>query len=766
MTTITKNTRNYSAHKQAPIKLANNKIVVFGTTWHLLDPNGENPQAITHTKKSGISSSIHRAFGGSNVTIPSVVNHDGISVCALNDRIIFIGTDINYSFDQGNRFINLKSWILVGFGKFTSNTNIEWNLLAIDQHGSNADPSSVSSVSGNLAHFMCIGTKVAVSKWSYAGVDYGFVSLPARSISSAGHTIVADQLISVIFNFADDDIQWVRDQELQGFYTSNSINNSSRWYEAWGWGSAVMPLQADFWEPASAAINNILIARRTSALVPHRQQNVARVDYPLGISCDIYQFSNSRIPEPLGRVTPQPVVVSSSLEDTFSSDSIIALERYGVAARADHLAGVVRFYTVKWDGEVIDVLQDIVFPAGLTGNADISLCNLNNNNIAALLHDNGNIDSAGKLKAWVSIWTGSTWTDWVRLDETVYRSNQNKLHIVEYGTPGHAIISNGTNIYSIQWNENPNAPQWLQVVDGDELLIDPTTVLVRDIESTLLLDWDFQDIITSDTQSAYALRKQYGSTVRYWNASTNRWVAGEVKNSSTEHQVTLPANWHSNVNDDLRFFVKVWDTADLPSEYSTALLIDPAVSPRIAITKPSTVTPVDNELRWRLTRGEQTDYQLSLRQTDGTEIWNSGWINSDMDRALIQLEPTVSRGNRKWAVRVRHNEELVSPWVEYSIFYNWTVPDIPVIEFQNKELVGMLLRFNDISRVDINRRPKSSYQRPGLSAKDNQTVLIADNYVLDSSKLFTDYPPFNVEFEYAARGVSSVGIVSDWSEWQ
>ena len=152
-----------------------------------------------------------------------------------------------------------------------------------------------------------------------------------------------------------------------------------------------------------------------------------------------------------------------------------------------------------------------------------------------------------------------------------------------------------------------------------------------DVSSTLVLDWNFVDSDPSDTQSAYAVSRQIGAgSLTYWRASDSTWQATEQKNTSATTGLSLATSWASASDAAHTFKVKVWDTPDAASGYSSGFIVIPSarVNPSfVAPTADQVITISSIFIDW--TASEQTAFKVTLESNPGAVImYNSGWVNS------------------------------------------------------------------------------------------------------------------------------------------
>lgn len=250
----------------------------------------------------------------------------------------------------------------------------------------------------------------------------------------------------------------------------------------------------------------------------------------------------------------------------------------------------------------------------------------------------------------------NSWGSWTQMSATAPTSTQP----AEWGA---RRVSYGTNQYDAyqltgsgpSWNVTneimavnfaPTAPTWVTGTAG--------TVSYNgaafDVSQSLLLDWEFNDPNTADTQGSYALSRQIGAgTIQYWRASDSTWQAAEVQNASATTQLTLTTGqWLGGggaADPAHAYRVKTWDAANAPSAYSATLSLVPSTRYDPNITAP-TGSPTLNSgvvaVTWTVT--EQSAYRLEVRNTaTGTNAYDSGFIAdpTPLTPSVLAVTPDV-----------------------------------------------------------------------------------------------------------------------------
>lgn len=195
-----------------------------------------------------------------------------------------------------------------------------------------------------------------------------------------------------------------------------------------------------------------------------------------------------------------------------------------------------------------------------------------------------------------------------------------------------------------------------------------------DVDASLVLDWDFNDADTNDTQSAYALSRQIGAgALQYFRASDSTWQATEQKNTSATTSRTLASGWGAGTDANHTYRVKTWDSTDQASGYSEGFTVVPSVKVNPTITSPTeagTITSNNLTLTW--TVAEQTAYRVRL-QILSEVLYDSGWITSTDTTTTIPYGLTDGF-NYSAFLTTRNLEGLQSNEVQRNFSVDFTEP--------------------------------------------------------------------------------------------
>jgi hypothetical protein len=256
-----------------------------------------------------------------------------------------------------------------------------------------------------------------------------------------------------------------------------------------------------------------------------------------------------------------------------------------------------------------------------------------------------------------------------------------------------------------QFNRPPTAATWA------------TAAGAYDVDESLPLDWTPQDPDVSDTQSAYALKRDIGGTVRYWRASDSTWQVAEVKNSSPTSAATLPSGWGSDGDVDHQYLAKTWDASDAEGTYNTALLITPSAKVNPTLTSPAdggTVT--SNRFSGSWTVASASAYLLELLDDDGSTVLDeTGWVDVGAERGPVTLDYLLSDGDSYQArVTTKNLEGLASDSDTSSFTADFTLPAEPVAVIDDSDGVAIEVAVSNpapgvgepsVTSNDLYRRP-------------------------------------------------------------
>jgi hypothetical protein len=288
-----------------------------------------------------------------------------------------------------------------------------------------------------------------------------------------------------------------------------------------------------------------------------------------------------------------------------------------------------------------------------------------------------------------------------------------------------------------------------------------------DVNASLTLDWNFIDADSSDTQSAYALRRQIGAgSFSYWNAGSSTWGASEVFNSSGTTAVTLSSGWGAGSDANHQYWVRTRDSTVLDSSYGSSLTLIPSVKANPTITSPTAAAVLTaNNVTVTWTVSEQTAYRVVLKQTSPSAFTHhdSGWITGTATSYAI---PATMPDVTGWTIELttRNNEGLASTTITRSFTVDYIEPMTPTLVVTPSTSNG---------RIDVAiTNPAPSGGAPSFSYQDlyrrkvGETTGVRIAVGLTSGVTFQDgRAAARTAYEYQVRayGVNGTEKVSSWT---
>lgn len=222
------------------------------------------------------------------------------------------------------------------------------------------------------------------------------------------------------------------------------------------------------------------------------------------------------------------------------------------------------------------------------------------------------------------------WTAWtISVATPITGANNYNVRIDNYQSANYDVLtmSGAASPWTVTHTAQkqsyaPFAPAWNIAPTGY------TNGGAADVSATLPLTWIFSDADAADVQSAWALSRQIGTgTLAYFRASDSTWQSTEQKNAGASSTVTLAAGWGADTDAAYTYKVKVWDSVDLASVYSQALVLIPSVkaNPSLIVATAADINP-----------GLDT----------GFEIGTTGWIasNGTLTRSTAQAHTGTASG--------------------------------------------------------------------------------------------------------------------------
>lgn len=296
------------------------------------------------------------------------------------------------------------------------------------------------------------------------------------------------------------------------------------------------------------------------------------------------------------------------------------------------------------------------------------------------------------------------------------------------------------------------------VVDIENAPLQPTWVTASQAAlaaSPLTLQWLFNDADRNQSQAKYALKRTIAGAVTYWDASLTAWVAGEVANTSTSTQVTLPASW-ATTGDAVDFSVKTWDPTNLSSSYSANLRINAATKVNPAITEPTAGLYSSTSVTVKWTCADQGQYKIDLRTISGT-VFTSGWILNAIDRQYT-IPYTLARSTSySIDLTTRTSLGLTSDTQTTSIDVLYSAPAAPALNvsvYYVSSKPAAIKLFGQADNLGTTISTLEYYRR--VVGTTSNGVLVGSS---SNPGKFIDWSvASNINYEYRCASVSSVGI--------
>lgn len=320
----------------------------------------------------------------------------------------------------------------------------------------------------------------------------------------------------------------------------------------------------------------------------------------------------------------------------------------------------------------------------------------------------------------------STWGSWLTVNGATV------LGPAEFGTRKGG--SSGTARHDIVYgvSGSPNTIQHVQQVAANTLptattwdySITPPNGRAADVGSTLPLAWTFTDPDPTQTQGAYALRRQIGAgTAAWWNASTSTWGASEVFNASTTQGVTLPTAWGADSDAVHNYAVRVQDSAGGNAlAYSDVLALTPSAKVNPTVSAPTNAQVITTDtvtVTW--TVAEQTAWRIQIIDTTGggsVIVYDSGKQVSVTTSVAVPY--SLSNGS-SYTVNVwtYNNEGLISAPVARTITVSYATPP-PAVPTMTPVAASGWMTVTGASLAPSGVQPAISsqnlYRRPRITA--------------------------------------------------
>lgn len=401
-----------------------------------------------------------------------------------------------------------------------------------------------------------------------------------------------------------------------------------------------------------------------------------------------------------------------------------------------HPAGVVRSCSIGYDYSQDDFR---VYAIGTS-----------NNDVYYTTYDR----SAGTFSAWAVVTT----TDALGVPPGNYSVKRSTYYNARFDVlVAHSGAPNTIVHYPVTQSYAPGAPVWTFPENG----------AAQDVNSGLILDWNFVDVDPNDTQTAYAIRRQIGAgAFAYWRASDSTWQASEIKNISGTTSLALTSGWGAGTDAVHGYAVKTWDSTDLASAYSSVLSVIASVKVNPTITSPTASAVIAGDtvtVTW--TVAEQTAWRVRLFKNPGlVQVHDGGW-RGDFFTTSYTVPYTMS-DNTSWTVvlETRNNEGLTSSEIFQGFTTDFVEPALPTLAFTPTPASGYI-------RVVITN-PAPSGGQPAVASQELWRRTIGDTsdgtrvaVSLVNNATFDDWRAVSgVAYEYRTqtRGVNGTSVYSTW----
>lgn len=272
-----------------------------------------------------------------------------------------------------------------------------------------------------------------------------------------------------------------------------------------------------------------------------------------------------------------------------------------------------------------------------------------------------------------------------------------------------------------------------------------------DADTAALFEWNFLDLNTTDSQSAFQLQIDNATTL------ASAWDTGKTVSGTSNY--TLPASSIAN-EEDWRWKVKVWDSSDVESPWSEYGFFTTSASGVVNITDPA----IDNDpdivtanylVVWQVSGTTQDDYRVVVTRTDtGATLVDTSWVTSADTQYLV--EGMLSDIEWQVAVTVRDAADIESNTATRLITPNYNAPEVPILSF-DIENDGGYIQVNVTNPTPVGDRPNpttNQIHRRVYNANNPDTpyFLVGE---ADPDGFFRDYTAASgVLYEYRARAVA------------
>jgi hypothetical protein len=328
----------------------------------------------------------------------------------------------------------------------------------------------------------------------------------------------------------------------------------------------------------------------------------------------------------------------------------------------------------------------------------------------------------------------NSWSSWNQIAATVNPTPSINGRAVNAARRVHP----DRNAVPILWAEGANPPL---VATYYEYSIDsaPDTPTLlspssgnQDINNTLGFQWTFDDINANDYQSGYAIKRVVSGVTHYWRASTQSWLTTEYKNPSVVSESFLPAYWATASATVQQFSVKVWDSTNLASAYSTAVSVTPSVRHDPTMVEPTFgySYPADSTeilVDWTVT--SQSQYRVIFRDSEtNVDLHDTDWVTSTNTSYVI---PVSLVPEHRYAVLLQTIGATGSP----SYSFESLVVQAEIYSRRDSTSVAVVLTDNDYLTAPSTRvvRYVDIYEADGVTEWRSRVPVISGSVSIEAS---------------------------------
>lgn len=359
-------------------------------------------------------------------------------------------------------------------------------------------------------------------------------------------------------------------------------------------------------------------------------------------------------------------------------------------------------------------------------------------------------DGLRLMRTHVDLNTGQAGQDEVEVDAAVgaVGSDNLAIRVHRHHTIGEQVLISVANRTSGAVHSSIYVADTINVAPSQPTLLTKTNF---DGDDAALFEWNFLDLNTGDTQSAYQLQIDNATT------EATAFDSGKTVSGTSSH--TLTAATLAN-GEDWRWRIKTWDGSDVESPWSEYGFFTTSNSGTVNITDPG----IDNDpdivtanylVLWEVTGTTQDDYKVVVTRTDtGATLVDTGWVNSADEQYLV--EGMLSDIEWNVAVTVRDVSDVESNTANRLITPNYNAPEVPIVSF-DIENDGGYIQLNITNPEPVGDRPNpttNEIQRRVYSATNPEGAYQVLGEA-DPNGTFKDFTAASgVLYEYRVKAVA------------